>query len=86
MKLKPLVELFKPTTMIDYAEACGWTLARAHARSGDPAMIAGYLGKSDIFDVAVAKFGMNYADQAEQDHAAFMKVVRSGRIAVEVEN
>jgi uncharacterized protein (DUF2252 family) len=86
MKLKPLVELFKPTTMVDYAEACGWTLARAHARSGDPAMIAGYLGKSDVFDIAVTKFGMNYADQAEQDHAAFLKMVRSGRIAVEVEH
>lgn len=86
MKLKPLVELFKPSTMIDYAGSCGWTLARAHARSGDPAMIAGYLGKSDVFDRAVANFGMNYADQAERDHAAFTKAVRSGRIAVQVEN
>lgn len=86
MKLKPLVELFKPSSMTDYAEACGWTLARAHARSGDPAMIAGYLGKSDVFDRAVANFGMKYADQAERDHAAFMKAVRDGRIAVQVEH
>jgi hypothetical protein len=61
-------------------------LARAHARSGDPAMIAGYLGKSDAFDRAIMGFGMSYADQAERDHAAFMKAVRSGRIEVRVED
>ncbi len=86
MKLKPLVEVFNPTTMIDYASLCGWTLARAHARSGDPAMIAGYLGKSDAFDRALMRFGMSYADQAEKDHAAFMKAVRSGRVEVQVEH
>ncbi|PWT84611.1 MAG: DUF2252 domain-containing protein [Proteobacteria bacterium] len=86
MKLKPLVEVFNPATMVDYADLCGWTLARAHARSGDPARIAGYLGKSDVFDCAVRDFGMSYADQAEKDHAVFMKAVRSGRIEAEVEH
>jgi uncharacterized protein (DUF2252 family) len=85
MKLKPLVEVFNATTMIDYALLCGWTLARAHARSGDPAMIAGYLGKSDAFDRSLMRFGMSYSDQAEKDHATFMKAVRSGRIEVQVE-
>jgi uncharacterized protein (DUF2252 family) len=86
MKLKPLVEVFNSTTMVDYASVCGWTLARAHARSGDPTMIAGYLGKSDAFDRALVRFGMSYADQAEKDHAEFMKVVRSGRIEVQTEH
>ena len=80
MKIKILVEVFKPTTMFDYAEACGWTLARAHARSGDPAVIAGYLGKSDAFDRAIARFSMSYADQAERDHAAFLEAIRRGQI------
>ena len=86
MKLKPLVEVFNPTTMIDYAALCGWTLARAHARSGDPTMIAGYLGKSDVFDRAVMDFSESYADQAEKDHAQFMKAVRNGRVEVQVEH
>jgi uncharacterized protein (DUF2252 family) len=83
MKIKPLVELFNPVTMFDYAALCGWTLARAHARSGDPAMIAGYMGKSDVFDKAVATFSKVYADQAEQDHAAFEEAIRQGRIEVQ---
>ena len=85
MKLKPLVELFKPVALFDYANLCGWTLARAHARSGDPAMIAGYMGKSDVFDKALAAFGKTYADQTEQDHAAFQNAIRQGRIEVQAE-
>ncbi len=86
MKMKPLVEIFNVTTMIDYATLCGWAVASAHARSGDPAMIAGYLGKGDAFDLAVAKFSTAYADQAERDHAAFMDAIRKGQIEVEVEH
>ena len=86
MKMKVLVEVFNPETMIDYATLCGWTLARAHAKSSDAAMIAGYLGKSDVFDRAVARFSELYADQAERDHAAFMQAIRRGRIEVEVEH
>jgi uncharacterized protein (DUF2252 family) len=85
MKIKPLVELFKPVDMFDYAGLCGWTLARAHARSGDPAMIAGYMGKSDVFDKALAAFGKIYADQTEKDHASFKSAIRQGRIEVQAE-
>jgi uncharacterized protein (DUF2252 family) len=85
MKIKPLVELFNRRTMFDYAALCGWTLARAHARSGDPAMIAGYMGKSGVIDKAIASFSKAYADQAEQDHATFIRAIRRGRIEVERE-
>jgi len=85
MKIKPPVELFSPSALSDYATLCGWTLARAHARSGDPAMMAGYMGKSDIFDKAVAVFSKAYADQAEQDHAVFEKAIREGRVEAQAE-
>jgi uncharacterized protein (DUF2252 family) len=85
MKIKPPVELFSPSALLDYATLCGWTLARAHARSGDPAMMAGYIGKSDVFDKAVAGFSKAYADQAEQDHAVFEKAIREGRIEAQAE-
>jgi uncharacterized protein (DUF2252 family) len=86
MKMKPLVEVFNPLTMLDYATLCGWTLARAHARSADPSVIAGYIGKSDVFDSAVTRFSITYADLAEQDHAAFMEAIRKGQIEVQVEH
>ena len=85
MKMKPLVEIFDPATMLDYGALCGWTLARAHARSGDAAMIAGYAGKSEALDEAVARFSMSYADQAERDHAEFMQAIRKGRIEARLE-
>ena len=85
MKMKPLVEVFDPATMLDYGALCGWTLARAHARSGDAAMIAGYVGKSEALDEAIARFSMSYADQAERDHAAFVRAIRKGRIEVQME-
>jgi len=62
------------------ARLCGWTLARAHARSGDPVAIAGYLGSSDTFDEALGDFAKCYADQNERDFEAFMDGVRSGRL------
>ena len=58
---------------------CGWTLARAHARSGDRIAIAAYLGKSDKFDIAVAEFAETYADQNELDHAALAAAITDGR-------
>jgi NAD(P)H-dependent flavin oxidoreductase YrpB (nitropropane dioxygenase family) len=64
----------------EYAELCGWVLARAHARTGDPAQIAGYLGKNQAFDEAIAKFAAAYADQTERDHAALLKAIRAGHI------
>jgi hypothetical protein len=68
MKLWVIIESMESETLSIYARLCGWTLARAHARSGDPAMISGYLGKSDIFDQAIVKFAAAYADQTERDH------------------
>jgi uncharacterized protein (DUF2252 family) len=76
MKVKILVELFGLTDMLQYAELCGFTLARAHARSGEPALISGYVGQSDAFDKAIAAFSIAYADQSEKDHAVLMKAVR----------
>jgi hypothetical protein len=59
---------------------CGWTLARAHAKSGDAATISGYLGKSDAFDRALGKFALAYADQIQKDHATLVNAIRSGRV------
>ena len=71
--------------MLQYAELCGWTLAHAHARSGEPLKISGYLGKGDKFDLAIADFSMAYADQCEQDHDVLMKSVRSGKLEIFIE-
>jgi hypothetical protein len=72
-----------PQTIVDFAALCGMTLAHAHARSGDFCQIAGYLGKGDRFDTAIAEFADAYADQVERDHARFEQAVRAGRIPVE---
>ena len=80
MKGSVVVETMKPAGMQFYARACGWTLARAHARSGDPVAIAAYLGKSGKFDDSVTDFCERYADQNEQDYQAFATAVRSGRL------
>ena len=85
MKIKPLVEVFTPSVMRQYAVLCGWTLARAHARSGAPAKISGYLGKSDKFDQAIADFAIAYADQTERDHEVLTKAVREGKLEVVIE-
>jgi uncharacterized protein (DUF2252 family) len=66
-----------------YGHLCGWTLARAHARSGDRIAIAAYLGKTDAFDEAIAAFAIAYADQAERDHQALALAVKNGRIQAE---
>lgn len=80
MKVKPMVEVFNKNIMTQYAKCCGWVLARAHARSGQPALISGYLGKSDKFDKAIADFSVAYADQSERDHALLLSAVRKGRL------
>jgi len=85
MKIKPMVEVFTPNIMREYGEICGWILARSHARSGEPAKISGYLGKSDVFDEAIADFSVAYADQTERDHGTLVKAVREGRLEVFVE-
>jgi Uncharacterized protein conserved in bacteria (DUF2252) len=66
-----------------YGRLCGWTLARAHACSGDRIAIAAYLGRSDVFDQAIAQFAAAYADQNEHDHQALVDAVASGRIIAE---
>jgi hypothetical protein len=81
--IKLLVELFSPSVMTQYAESRGWTLAMAHARSGEPSKISGYLGKSDKFDKAVADFSVAYSDQSERNHKIFAKAVREGRLEIE---
>ncbi len=80
MKMKVDFEVMSKSDWFEYAELCGWVLARAHARTGDPARIAGYLGKNDAFDKALEKFAVAYADQTERDHAALLKAIRTGRI------
>ena len=74
------VEAMTPMALEFYARQCGWTLARAHARSGDPVAIAAYLGKSDTFDRSITDFSERYADQNEQDFQAFADAVKSGRL------
>jgi uncharacterized protein (DUF2252 family) len=74
------VESILPDELAEYAAACGWTLARAHARSGDRIAIAAYLGKSDGFDRAVADFAAAYADLNERDHDALRGAVADGRL------
>jgi hypothetical protein len=69
-----------PVALGFYADICGWTLARAHARSGDPIAIAAYLGSTDQFDRSITDFSQRYADQNELDYQAFAKAIRSGRL------
>lgn len=82
MKLSIPIEGVTAVHLLRYAEVCGWTLARAHARSGDAATISGYLGKGDAFDQALGDFAVAYADQVEQDYAALQAAQQSGRISV----
>ncbi|HEX7309887.1 MAG TPA: DUF2252 domain-containing protein [Gaiellaceae bacterium] len=79
-KISADLEAILPDGLELYAQACGWTLARAHARSGDRVAIASYLGKSDVFDRAIADFAIAYADLNESDYAALVSAVKSGRL------
>jgi uncharacterized protein (DUF2252 family) len=80
MKGSALVELMAPVTLRYYAQMCGWTLARAHARSGDPVAMASYLGSDDAFDQSITDFSDRYADQNEQDYEQFVEAIKSGRL------
>src|SRR6516225_4071134 len=79
-KLSAPIEEMIPSGMAIYARMCGWTLARAHARSGDRIALAAYLGNSDKFDQAIADFAEKYADQNERDYAALQAAVKDGRV------
>jgi uncharacterized protein (DUF2252 family) len=80
MKGSADIEAMIPLTLTAYARMCGWTLARAHARSGDPVAIAAYLGQTDAFDASITDFSQRYADQNEHDYEKFVAAVKSGRL------
>jgi uncharacterized protein (DUF2252 family) len=80
MKVAPVIEAMVPDGLCFYARICGQTLARAHARSGDPIALSAYLGTNDRFDRSIADFAARYADQNEHDHRAFVDAIDSGRL------
>ncbi len=82
VKLEP--GKFNPVGLPNYCEICGWALALAHAKSGDAAMLAGYIGKSQALDNALVKFAEAYADQTERDHEQLVAAIRQKRLPVEV--
>jgi uncharacterized protein (DUF2252 family) len=84
-KIKPVIEIMKEANLKNYARVCGWALARAHTRSGDAAVLTGYMGKSTAFEDALADFSVAYADQNEKDHAALLEAIRAGRLEARTE-
>ncbi len=80
VKVRPMVEIFSPANMLGFARNCGWALARAHARSGDPAIIAGYIGKGKTFATAIGQFADSYLDQNESDYGKLKDAIRAGII------
>jgi hypothetical protein len=80
MKGSALVEAMTPLGLRFYAGICGWTLARAHARSGDPIALAKYLGKNEKFDRSITDFSQRYAEQNDRDYQAFIQAIESGRL------
>jgi uncharacterized protein (DUF2252 family) len=85
MKLGPLVETFGKEELSIYAFFCGRALALSHARSGSSAALSGYMGKSDVFDEAIASFSFDYADQNEKDHTALMRAIKAGKVEARFE-
>jgi uncharacterized protein (DUF2252 family) len=85
VKIKFAVETFGTAEMTLFAQWCGWSLALSHARSGDAAVISGYLGKSDVFDEAIAEFSIAYADQNEKDHALLNRAIQDGTLEALIE-
>ena len=86
VKMSAIVEDWDFNMLREYGKLCGWVLAKAHARSGDAASIAGYMGASETFDDAICEFAVEYADQNQRDYRAFIKSVREGRIKATVES
>ena len=80
MKGSADVATMTPSLLSSYAGVCGMTLARAHARTGDPIAISAYLGEGDVFDRAIASFSKDYADQTERDHTELRAAIDSGKI------
>ena len=86
MKLSAIIEDWDDNLLRAYSKMCALALARAHARSGDAAMISGYMGSSTTFDHAICEFAVEYADQTQRDYRAFVKAVRQGRVEVNLES
>ncbi|MHA3787994.1 DUF2252 domain-containing protein [Flavobacterium hauense] len=84
-KVKPILEMMEAEDFSGYARACGWALARAHARAGDASVLEGYMGSSEVFEDAITKFSVAYSDQAEQDYHALLDAVKKGKIEVRTE-
>ncbi len=82
MKMSAVIEDWDTVLLRHYARLCARALSRAHARTGDAAMIAGYMGSGHTFDDAVGEFAVEYADQNRADHRAFLRAVREGKIEV----
>jgi uncharacterized protein (DUF2252 family) len=80
-KLSVEIERMSPDWLRRYVGYCGWTLARAHARTGDRFAMSGYLGSSPVFDEAIADFAMSYADQNDRDYSELSRAAKSGRVA-----
>jgi uncharacterized protein (DUF2252 family) len=80
MRMKINIDRMTRVDWFEYVRLCGWVLSRAHARTGDPARIAGYLGRGEMFDDAMVKFASAYADQTERDYHSFLKAIRAGRV------
>ncbi|MFZ0598020.1 MAG: DUF2252 domain-containing protein [Flavobacterium sp.] len=84
-KVKPVLEIMKSKNMNDYAKACGWALARAHARTGDPSILSGYMGKSDEFANAISRFSVSYANQNDIDYNKMLVAIKEGRLPISAE-
>jgi uncharacterized protein (DUF2252 family) len=85
IKISIKVETFGKSELISFADWCGQALALSHARSGDAAILSGYMGNSDTFDQAITDFSFGYADQNEKDHASFIRAIKYGKIEAEFE-
>jgi uncharacterized protein (DUF2252 family) len=86
VKISAIIEDWDGNMLRAYSKVCGLALARAHARSGDAAMISGYMGSSETFDDAICEFAVEYADQTQRDHRALVKAVREGRVKATIES
>jgi hypothetical protein len=85
VKISAILEGWDVDVLVAYGKLCAWALARAHARSGDPALIAGYMGANTSFDDAICEFAVEYSDQNQRDYRVFVKAVREGRLHAVVE-
>ena len=85
VKIEITLDALRPSAFTEYVRYCAWALAHAHARSGDAALVSGYLGASDAFDHALCEFARGYADQTDKDHASLEDAVASGRVAATCE-